>query len=268
LAAGREFGWLSLAGTLFSLVAALSFAPAALALLPPPRRFPPTAGGALSAAADRLFGALANFDVDRRRLVFGVAIAVFLVSAVGALRMQVGTQQIKKFAADAPVRVHFEAVNERFGGVNPLTIVVETDRTEGFKDPGNLRALRSLQDWLASQPEVGGTTSIVDYLEVAHRAFLGGDAPLAIPASRALVSQILFAAGGDELSSFVDGPFETAAVHVRVKVVDSAEVADLTARIEARLAELPAHLRGEVTGSSVVFNEALDEIIRGQATSL
>jgi hypothetical protein len=42
----------------------------------------------------------------------------------------------------------------------------------------------------------------------------------------------------------------------------------LTARIEARLRELPAPLRGAVTGSSVVFNQALDEIIRGQAWSL
>jgi hypothetical protein len=45
-------------------------------------------------------------------------------------------------------------------------------------------------------------------------------------------------------------------------------VAALTARIEARLAELPPPLRGEVTGTSVVFNAALDEIIRGQASSL
>jgi predicted RND superfamily exporter protein len=268
LAAVREFGWLSVAGTLFSLVAALTFAPAVLALLPPPRRLPPTAGGALSAAADRGFGRLARFDVDRRRLIFALALGVFALSVWGATRMQVGTQQIKKFAADAPVRLHFEAVNERLGGVNPLTLVLETERTEGFKEPENLRALAALQDWLEAQPEIGGTTSLVDYLEVAHRAFRGDDAALEIPASRALVSQILFAAGGDELSSFVDGPFESAAIHVRARVVDSAEVADLTARIEARLAELPETLRGRVTGSAVVFNEALDEIIRGQATSL
>ena len=96
------------------------------------------------------------------------------------------------------------------------------------------------------------------------------DAPeaLAIPASRGLVSQILFAAGGDELARFVDESFESAAIQVRAKVVDSTEVAALTARLEARLAELPDELRGTVTGSSVVFNQALDEIIRGQAWSL
>ncbi len=38
LGAVREFGWLSVAGTVFSLLAALTFAPAVLALLPPPRR--------------------------------------------------------------------------------------------------------------------------------------------------------------------------------------------------------------------------------------
>jgi predicted RND superfamily exporter protein len=269
LEAVREFGWLSLAGTVFSLVAALTFAPAALALLPPPRKLPPVSGGGLSAAVDRACRSLARFDVDRRRLVFAAALVMLAISLVGAVQLRVGTQQIDKFAADAPVRRAFEAVNERFGGVNPLTIVIETDRTEGFKEPANLRAIASLQSWLEAQPEIGGTTSIVDYVEVAHRAFQGGaDEALAIPATRALVSQILFAAGGDELARFVDARFETAAIQVRAKVVDSSEVAALTARMDERLRELPEELRGTVTGSSVVFNQALDAIIRGQAWSL
>jgi uncharacterized protein len=269
LAAVREFGWLSLAGTLFSLVAALTFAPAVLALLPPPRKLPPASGGGLSAAVDRACRSLARFDVERRHVIFAAALAILAVALLGALRMRVGTQQIDKFAADAPVRVSFEAVNERFGGVNPLVVLIETDRTEGFKEPANLRAVEALQAWLEAQPEIGGTTSLVDYLKVAHRAFMDG-APeaLAIPASRGLVSQILFAAGGDELARFVDERFESAAIQVRAKVVDSSEVAALTARLEARLAELPGELRGTVTGSSVVFNQALDEIIRGQAWSL
>jgi len=270
LGAVRDFGWLSVAGTVFTLVASLSFAPAVLALLPAPRRLPPLGGGGgLSQVLGRAWAALARFDVERRQVVFAASFAVLALSLLGATRMEVGTQQIEKFAADAPVRVHFEAVNERFGGVNPLTIVLETARTEGFKDPETLRAVESLQTWLEAQPEIGGTTSLVDYLEVAHRAFLGQeDAPLAIPASRSLVSQILFAAGSDELERFVDGPFEAAAVHVRAKVIDSSEVAALVGRIEARLRDLPEPLRATETGSSVVFNQALDEIIRGQATSL
>lgn len=269
LAAVREFGWLSLVGTVFCLGASLTFTPALLALLPLPRRHPPASGGALSAAFDRACARLAGFDVGRRRFVFAAAVAVLLISVLGATRMEVGTQQLKKFAADAPVRVDFEAVNERLGGVNPLTVVIETDRTGAFQEPENLHALADLQDWLEAQPEVGGTTSVVDYLEVANRAFQGGgDEALAIPGSRKLVSQILFAAGGDELSAFVDGRFESAALHVRAKVIDSAEVTALTDRIEQRLAALPPHLRAQVTGSSVVFNQALDEIIRGQAWSL
>jgi hypothetical protein len=167
------------------------------------------------------------------------------------------------------VRTHFEAVNGRFGGVNPMTVVIETPETEGFKAPERLRAVKGLQRWLESQPEVSDATSLVDVVEVANRAFHGDDpAALAIPESRRLVSQLLLAGAGDELDGFVDAPFQTLAVHLRTRAIDSAEVADLTSRIEARLAALPEPLRGEVTGTSVVFNAALDEIIRGQATSL
>jgi uncharacterized protein len=269
LGAVRAFGALSVAGTLFTVVAALTFAPAVLALLPAPRRLPPSASGRLAERLDRALGALAGFDLDGRRLVLAAAALVLGVSLYGASRIRVGSQQIRKFSADAPVRVDFEAINERLGGVNPLMVVLETDRTEGFKDPEALRAVADLQAWLAAQPEIGGTTSLVDYLEVANRAFRGGDAAaLALPETRGAVSQLLFAAGGDEVSAFVDAGFETAAVRVRARAIDSAEVAALTRRIEARLGDLPPPLRGAVTGSSVVFNQALDEIIRGQATSL
>jgi predicted RND superfamily exporter protein len=250
-------------------VAALTFAPSALALLPPPRRLPPASGGRFSASIDRLFAGAARLVVENRRTVFAVAFAVFALSLFGATRMRVGSQQIEKFRPDAPVRAHFEAVNARFGGVNPITVIVESDETEAFREPERLRAVKALQTWLEQQPEVGDVTSLVDVVEVANRAFHGDDPEaLALPDSRKLVSQLLLAAAGDELPGFVDARFQTLALHLRTSAIDSAEVAALTARIEARLAELPAPLRGAVTGTSVVFNAALDEIIRGQASSL
>jgi hypothetical protein len=129
--------------------------------------------------------------------------------------------------------------------------------------------VEALQAWLLEQPEVGGTVSLVDTLKVLHRAFRDGDpAHFTVPERRSLVTQLLFVGAGDELGRFVDAGFETMNLQVRARVVDSAEVTALVARVEARLAELPDPLSGRVTGSSVVFNQALDEIIRGQTISV
>jgi predicted RND superfamily exporter protein len=265
LAAVRDFGILSVFGVACTLLATLTFTPAVLALLPRPRRLPP----ATSLGFDRFAGALARFAHGQRPLIFVAAVLAFGVALVGVSRIEVGTQQIDKFREDAPVRVHWEAVNASLGGANPLTVVLETAAPEGFLEPDVLREVEALQAWLLDQPEVGGAVSLVDTLKVLHRAFRDGDeAAFAVPERRSLITQLLFVGAGDELGRFVDAGFETMNVQVRARVIDSAEVAALVARLEARLAELPEPLSGRVTGTAVVFNQALDEIIRGQTVSV
>ena len=265
LGAVRDFGILSVIGVGCTLAATLMFTPSLLALLPRPRKLPPTAG----LGFDRFAGALARFALGRRPLIFVGAILAFGISLVGVSRIQVGTQQIDKFREDAPARVHWESVNESLGGANPLTVVLESAAPEGFLEPAVLREVEALQAWLLEQPEVGSAVSLVDTLKVLHRAFREGDpAYFTVPEKRSLLTQLLFVGAGDELGRFVDASFETMNLQVRARVIDSADVAAFVARLETRLAELPEPLSGRVTGTAVVFNQALDEIIRGQTVSV
>ena len=265
LGAVRDFGVLAVAGVGCTLVATLLFTPSLLALLPRPRRLPPQAGGGF----DRFAGALARFATGQRAAIFVGAVLAFGVAMLGVSRIQVGTQQIDKFREDAPARVHWEAVNEELEGANPLTIVLETTEPEGFLEPAALREVEALQRWLVEQPEIGGAISLVDSLKVLHRAFRDGDPEaFSIPERRSLLTQLLFVGAGDELARYVDAGFETMNLQVRARVVDSAEVTALVGRIEERLAQLPEPLSARVTGTSVVFNQALDEIIRGQTISV
>lgn len=265
LAAVRDFGILSVIGVGCTVAASLTFTPAVLALLSGPR------GGTVETrdAFARFVERVARFDVNRRGTIFVVSGAVFVLSLIGMRSIEVGSEQVTKFASDASVRVDFEAVNQQLGGANLLFVVLETDVPQGFMDPVNLEAMRALQGWLEAQPEIGQTTSLADYVALLNRGFHGNDpAFLSIPERKSTVSQLLLFGASDELDAFVDGRYQTASLRVRARVVDSDEVAALTARIEGRLAELPGQLRASVTGTSVVFNRALAEIIRGQAMSV
>nr|MDJ0867371.1 cyclic nucleotide-binding domain-containing protein [Myxococcota bacterium] len=263
-------GSLSVIGVVAAMVASLSFTPAVLALLPPvaPRAERP-GRGRRGLGFERLAERAGRFALARRRPIFVAAGAVFALSLAGASQLRIGTQQISKFAADAPVRTDFEAVNRHLGGANPLYVVVESESLDAFKDPANLRVLEQLQDWLRAQPEIGATASLVDTLKLIHRGFRDGDpAAYAVPESRRLVSQLFFFGGSQELDRFVDPDYRTASLHLRARVIDSDDVAALVQRIETRLAELPASLQGRVTGTSVVLAGALDDIIRGQTLSV
>ena len=74
--------------------------------------------------------------------------------------------------------------------------------------------------------------------------------------------------GGDDLKRFTDPSFSSALVHVRATTFSTAKLLDLVARIEARLDKLPADLRGQVTGTSYLIAQTVDDITRGQITSL
>jgi predicted RND superfamily exporter protein len=148
-------------------------------------------------------------------------------------------------------------------------IVVDADEDYAFARPENLAALRELQDWLEAQAEIGATTSIVDVVTLLNQAFHENDPrAAAIPAEARLIRQLLFFGGDDVTRGFVDKKLRSAHVSARSTVGDSEPAAELQRRIGERLAQLPAGLRGRVTGELVLLSRTVDEIARGQLESI
>lgn len=261
----RRFGLFAMLGVAFAVLAALTFTPAVLALVRGRALRPPRSGDWI----DRLAEALARLAWTRRRAVIAVALATIGVSALAARRIETTTEFVGNLDPKAPLRVDFEAVNERLGGANLIQIPVQGDAPEAFLEPANLRALEALQGWLARQPEVGGTISLIDTVKLLNQALHDGDpAAYAVPETRRQVHQLLLFGANDEMDRLVDAQYRTANVVVRSTVGDSRGVADLVARIDEQLAALPAGLRGEPTGNVVLLGESIDDLSRGQWSSL
>ncbi|MHC4342875.1 MAG: efflux RND transporter permease subunit, partial [Planctomycetota bacterium] len=154
-------------------------------------------------------------------------------------------------------------------GPTQITVVLEADYRDAWKEPANLALLEELQGWLEAQPEIEISTSIVDYVKLIHRGFNENDPEFyRIPDSRRMVAQLLFFGGSDEIERFVDLDYRVAAALVRASAVDSVVIAALVDRIEERLAELPDHVVGRVTGNTVLLTSTIDDIAHGQAVSL
>ena len=218
---------------------------------------------------DRMVARLAEFDLANRRLLIGLGIGVFAASVFCATKIQVNTEVIGNFRADSALRRGYDAVNEHLGGATSFYVMIESEQQGAFEDPDNLRALAFFQVWLQAQPEVGETTSMVDHLRVIHDAFREGDgSALRIPDSRRLTAQLLLMGSNEELDKLVDPAHRTATIQLRSTCTASEEFAALTARIEERLAELPAGLHGSTTGNAILLTRAADRISRGQAISL
>jgi len=262
----REFALYSVVGITSTVIISLTFAPALLAMLKPPKRLQQADDdGVFGRAAERL----AEFNLRHRSVVLWAGVGLALLSVLGITRLQITSDMVANFPETHPVRVDFEAVNTYLNGANPFYIVVETEYSDAFTDPLNLRHLEELQAWLEAQPEIGSTTSVVEYVKLINRGFNENDpAYLAIPDDQDLVSQLLMFGANDEIKNFVDSRYQTASVLVRSQITESRPLAALFERIEARLAELPDHLHARLTGNIVLMTQTLDDISRGQVESL
>jgi predicted RND superfamily exporter protein len=272
LVAIRQFGLYGGIGVAFAGLAALTFVPAVLALLPVPKvsaADKAAHAGPPTKPFDRLLAWLGEFDCRNATAIFTVVFVLSLLSGLGIPRIQVNSTMVSNFPEHSSVRRAVEAVNQHLGGAGQVNVVLETDYPKGFTEPSILKQVEELQGWLAQQPAVSGSTSILDYIKLIHQGFNENDpSEYKIPASRNLVTQLLFFGGSDDTKRFVDSQFQLANILVRTTALDSADLGVLVRGIEQKLAELKEPLRGRVTGNLVLISRTNDEIAFGQAISV
>jgi predicted RND superfamily exporter protein len=262
----RQFGFYALLGVGYTMLAALTIVPATMALLPPAR--PPRQEGH-EGLFERSADLLTRIAIDRRRRVVVAWLAVLGVSVLGMSQIRVAMLFPEGTDPENPIRVHWEEINARLGGATQLRLILQTEQPEGVLEPEHLLAIHDLQAWLEEQPDVGETTSIVDYLMMLNRAPHDDDPEyFSVPASKRLASQLLLFGGSEESSRLIDNRRQTTSVVVNATVGDSDLITELAERIEARMAELPGDLGGSVTGSGALLLKVSDDISRGQLVSI
>lgn len=269
IAAIREFGWLSVIGVIATLIVALTLTPAMLSILGRPRRLARSEEAAANSPFSRMVEWLAAFDLRHRRAIFIFWGGVTLASIAAATQIVVGNESLRFLPSASEQRLDFEAVNTSLEGANGFQIVVEAKDKANFKQPENLRALESLQAWLESQPEIGGTTGLVDFVKLLNRAFHEDDpTQLTVPKNERLTGQLLFLGASDELEGYIDARYQLTNIVVRTTIYDSELLSELVKRIEARMAEMPPALHGRVTGNQILMSGVVNDLIRGQIQSI
>ena len=266
----REFGLFSVIGVVYATIINLTFTPTLLVLLQ--RRLKKVAEPHLEVkdtTFDHIIQRIACFDAEHRKAIFVIAGIVFVTSIGGMTQLRVGTEHITNFKPDSDIRQAFEHANERLDGINPFSIIVQSQIPNAFKMPANLEAIEALQQWLEEQPEIGGTSSLVDYIKFVNRSFNENDPAFdSIPESKKVIGQLLFFTESEDTERLVDSSHRAINIIVRAKVIDSDDVESLIAKVNERLQQLPDHMVARATGSPVLMNQAIQDIMWGQVKSV
>jgi len=262
----RGFGIFAAVSTAATLLASLTLVPL---LLSRGRSGADTGSNPTTDFLDARFAALARFDARHATPILWIGAALVACAAFFATKIEVNLPVIENFREDAEIRRAYETVDALFGGANQFFVMLRAEERRAFEDPALLRAVDAFQTWLAEQPEIGGSTSVVQYLEVLN-AGLGPEAgPVRrIPDSANLVAQLLLFGANEELDVLLDRAHQVITIMVRSTATETSEFNRLAERIDARLDELPPGITSHTTGNAILLTRAADRIALGQAKSL
>ena len=167
-------------------------------------------------------------------------------------------------------------LEQRFGGVMPLEVMVDTRKKGQVLKEANLKRLARLQDSLATFRELSRSLSIADAVKFTKQSFYGGDPDR---------YQLIRASGPDQfILPYLEGARESGGVvrgfldedkaitrlTVQVADVGTLRMDPLLHRLRAQVDSIfpPDKFDAVITGTSVVFLEGSKYMVKNLAVSL
>jgi predicted RND superfamily exporter protein len=260
----RTFGIFTGIGILAALILELTFIPALRSILPVNRRRKGQGVGAgLWGWAIRRIATGVNSARGRGRIYAGAL--VIMAGAAAGTALIVEDNSVKRyFAPTESFQRNDQELNKRLGGTNTVYLLIEGRDVDAIKEPAVLKAMHDMQDYLSTEPGVGKTLSLADFVRRMNRAMHGDDPTYdTIPDDRELISQylLLYSMSGEagDFDSYVDYDYRRAKLTAYVKTDSTAYAAQLIKKIRARADQtFPAGVSVRI-GGSAPQDQALNE---------
>jgi len=207
----RDFGMFASFGTFASLTISLTFIPAVLSILKKPK-IKEMGGSSEDEEAKGPLGRflkwLAEFIMKYKWRILGVGAVMVGICVYMTTKVVVTSDIVKYFPKDSPIRTSDDYLNQRFGGTNIFSLVIDGGRENYWKDPANLRKLERLLTYMQNKyPDIGATLSVLDYIKKMNMALEYDDPKeYRIPDTQQAVADclFLFAQKSDTLKAAVD----------------------------------------------------------------
>ena len=229
----REFGWLAAIGVLFAYLLSISFLPAVLLLLPPPRRIAAVRAGVL----DRFLVRVARPSPAVARLLVAGGAGLLAGSLWLIAHLAVGVYALSWFPDQDPVVADIQQADRELGGSSSLEFLVDAPKG-GMAEPAVLRKLYDFERWLESTlPGVTRAMSIADLYRDAGFAYDGDASRDAVEALYAALEQ----SGNLELHRLVQSNHQVGRITARMRL-------DHTPKVVHAFEEIDRHIETEVNG--------------------
>lgn len=219
---------------------------------------------------DRVTRPLTRYSL---RHPLAVVIGTVVIVAIGLPQLRhitVETDLYRFFDQSHTLTQATERVEDTLGGVMPMEIVFDAAPGTDFRDPDHLRVVQRFQQWLAAQPEVDYTFSVVNVVKEMHQAFHDGNPDYReLPDNRQIIAQYLLIYDGRDLYDIVGRDFERARLVTKLNIHGASEVAAFTQRMRDEVSvQDTAGIQWTTAGTGRLFADQVQLLIEGQIRSL
>lgn len=213
----------------------------------------------------------------KRRYVYTVAIALFLISVFGALKIKTSgslTEDMPKKNEFFKDIVFFE---REFGGVMPLEITINTHRKKGAMKLSTLKKMEELQKNMETFPELSKPISIVNLVKYSKQAFYNGNPEFyELPTSQEQAFIMSYAKNtnkdtqNDFMKSYVSKDGSVARITTFMKDIGTGNMEKVEKKLLLKVKELfpPNQYKVTLTGKAFVFEKGTKYLLNNLVSSL
>lgn len=222
----RMVGVFSSIGVLIAMFISLLVIPAVLVLLKPRAssafRYTETTKAVRPDLFGRVMNRLGSAVLSKPKLIVSMALLMIIAGAIGIPFLRVDEASIENFNTKTAIYKADRLINSKMNGANSFDVMVEAKEVDGLLSPERLGKIKALQRYIKRQPQVGGTTSIVDLLKQMNKSLNENrqDA-YSLPENTDLTAQyfLLYSASGDpsDFEQYIDYDYRMANISVNIK---------------------------------------------------
>jgi CRP-like cAMP-binding protein len=259
---------------LFSITFILfTFFPAALALIPLPRK-KIQGSDKIRGLWIRFLQKIARINLKQQKTTLSIIVTIAIFCMIGMFRIQVETNPVDYFKADTAVSHDFHDIYKNLSGSFPVNMIMASNAENYFENPGHISDILRLQQFLENLPGVDKTVSFADYLKLVNYAMNSFEPRYyAVPEEafelRMLINNYTMMLGEDMLKSFMSSDFSKANILMLTHISSSRKFLETRQKILAHVnQEFSKDLNWEVTGFGMVLSASSHLLTAGQIKSL
>jgi uncharacterized protein len=210
-----------------------------------------------------------------RRVILVVWLAIMVGSPLLWTRLVVGDSEAVTplLRRDSPYNLAHRQIQEEFGGIEPLIVVVEAEKPGSMRIPRNVKTFEKFQRFLERDPEVGASFSFVDVITTMAVFVHEGEPRWGVVPTEAATVGFLFGAffqgtSYAETARFMEPNFNNTAIFFYCKNHRGPTIRRIIARAQQFIAENPLQdARFRLAGGLIgVLAAANEEMVRNDVT--